>query len=99
VLELFADRSRRAVVEAGDVTRALVQGFVGAERLLLGLIAEHHGVAARALDRLGVTDDNVRRELLARYPRGEHPADGMLSFTEEGKRSLESLARRDATPQ
>jgi ATP-dependent Clp protease ATP-binding subunit ClpA len=89
VLELFTDRAREVVVQASDTARALGHEFVGAEHLLLGLIAERHGVAARTLQNLGVTEAAVRRELLARHPQDEAPADGMLPFTAEAKSVLE----------
>ena len=93
MLELFTDRARQVVVQASDTARALGHGFIGAEHLLLGLIAERHGVAARALQSLGVTDVAVRRELLARHPQGAAPSEGALPFNEEGKSVLElSLA-------
>jgi ATP-dependent Clp protease ATP-binding subunit ClpA len=89
VLELFTDRARQVVVQASDTARALGHGFIGAEHLLLGLIAERHGVAARALQALEVTDVAVRRELLARHPQGAAPSEGALPFNYEGKSVLE----------
>lgn len=90
---MFTDRARQVVVQASDTARALGHEFVGAEHLLLGLIAEKYGVAARALQALGVTSEAVRREVLARHPQGEAPTEGMLPFTAEGKSVLElSLA-------
>jgi hypothetical protein len=67
----------------------LGHGFIGAEHLLLGVIAEKHGVGARVLEGLGVTDEAVRGELLVRHPRGDRPSEGALPFNEEGKRVLE----------
>ena len=69
VLELFSDRARQVVVQASDAARTLGHGFIGAEHLLLGVIAEGHGVGARVLESLGVTDEAVRRELLLRDPQ------------------------------
>jgi hypothetical protein len=89
VLELFSDRARHVVVEASDTARALGHGFIGAEHLLLGVIAEKQGVGARVLEGLGVTDEAVRGDLLRRHPQGEQPSDGALPFTEEGKSVLE----------
>jgi ATP-dependent Clp protease ATP-binding subunit ClpA len=93
VLELFTDRARQVVVQASEAARTLGHGFIGAEHLLLGLIAERHGAAAQALQSLSVSDDAVRRELLARHPQGEAPSDGGLPFNAEGRSVLElSLA-------
>jgi ATP-dependent Clp protease ATP-binding subunit ClpA len=93
VLELFTDRARQVVVQASESARALGHGFIGAEHLLLGLIAERHSAGARVLQSLGVTDEAVRRELLARHPQGEAPSEGGLPFNLEGKSVLElSLA-------
>lgn len=89
MLGLFTDRARQVVVQASDTARALGHEFVGAEHLLLGLIADRHGVAAQALQSLGVTEVAVRDELLARHPQGGAPAEGMLPFTAEGKSVLE----------
>ena len=89
MLELFSDRARHVVVQASDTARTLGHGFIGAEHLLLGVIAENAGVAARVLQGLGVSDEAVRRELLARHPRGERPSEGGLPFTAEGKSVLE----------
>ena len=93
VLELFSDRARQVVVQASDAARTLGHGFIGAEHLLLGVIAEGHGVGARVLASLGVTDEAVRRELLLRHPQGDRPSESALSFNDEGKSVLErSLA-------
>jgi ATP-dependent Clp protease ATP-binding subunit ClpC len=88
VLELFTERSRLAVVQAGDIARELGHAFIGAEHLLLGVIADRFGIAARALDRVGVSDGDLRRELLARHPRGDRPT-ASIPFSPEGKSVLE----------
>jgi ATP-dependent Clp protease ATP-binding subunit ClpA len=89
VLELFSDRARQVVVEASETARAFGHGFIGAEHLLLGVIAEKPGVGARVLERVGVTDEAVRGELLLRHPQGDGPSEGGLPFNEEGKSVLE----------
>ncbi len=89
VLELFSDRARQVVVQASDTARTMGHGFIGAEHLLLGVIAEKHGVGARVLESLGVTDEAVRGELLLRHPQGDRPSEGALPFNEEGKSVLE----------
>jgi Clp amino terminal domain, pathogenicity island component len=88
VLELFSDRARQVVVEASETARGLGHGFVAAEHLLLGVIAEKHGVGARVLESLGVTDGAVRGELLLRLPQDDRPSEGALPFNEEGKSVL-----------
>jgi hypothetical protein len=89
VLELFSDRARQVVVEASETARTLGHGFIGAEHLLLGVIAEKHGAGATVLKSLGVTDEAVRRELLVRHPQGDRPSEGALPLNEEGKSALE----------
>jgi ATP-dependent Clp protease ATP-binding subunit ClpA len=89
VLELFSDRARQVVVQASDTARTMGHGFIGAEHLLLGVIEEKAGAGARVLEDLGVSDEAVRRELLARHPRGERPSEGALPFSAEGKDVLE----------
>jgi ATP-dependent Clp protease ATP-binding subunit ClpA len=89
LLELFSNRARQVVVEAGETARALGHGFIGAEHLLLGVIAEKQGVGAGVLESLGVTGEAVRGELLLRHPQDDGPSDGALPFNEEGKKALE----------
>jgi ATP-dependent Clp protease ATP-binding subunit ClpA len=89
VLELFSDGARKVVVEASETARGLGHGFIGAEHLLLGVIAEKQGIGATVLTRLGVTDQAVRRELLARLDQGDQPSEGALPFNQEGKSALE----------
>jgi Clp amino terminal domain, pathogenicity island component len=89
VLELFSDRARQVVVHASDTARTMGHGFIGAEHLLLGVIAEKHGVGARGLESLGVTDEAVGVELLLRHPQGDRPSEDALPFNEEGKSVLE----------
>ena len=86
---MFSDRARQVVVEASETARALGHGVIGAEHLLLGVIAERHGVGARVLESLGVSDEAVRGELLLRHPQGDRPSDGPLPFNDEGKSVLE----------
>lgn len=89
VLELFSDRARQVVVEASETARTLGHGCIGAEHLLIGVIAVKRGAGARVLKSLGVTDKAVRRELLLRHPPGDRPTQGGLPFNEEGKSVLE----------
>jgi hypothetical protein len=89
VLDLFSDRARQVVVDASETARALGHGFVAAEHLLLGVIAEKHGVGATVLESLGVSDEAVRGELLLRRPQGDRPSEGALPFNEEAKSVLE----------
>lgn len=84
VLDLFSDRARHVVVEASETARALGHGFIGAEHLLLGVIAEKRGVGATVLKTLGATDEAVRGELLLRHPPGDLPRERQLPFNEEG---------------
>ncbi len=95
MLDLFSDRARLVVVQASEAARSLGHEFIGAEHLLLGLIAEKHGMAARALENVGVSGEAVRHELLARHPQGDRPTEGSLPFNAEGKSVLE-LARAES---
>jgi ATP-dependent Clp protease ATP-binding subunit ClpC len=93
MFERFTDRSRRVLVYAQDEARQLNHDFIGTEHLLLGLIRERDGVAAKALDAKGVTYDVVRTkvavDLSADTPSGSPP------FTPRAKKVLE-LALREA---
>ena len=71
MFERFTDRSRRVVVLAQEEARMLNREYVGTEHILLGLIREDGGVAAQALESLGITEDAARRQVEEIVERGQ----------------------------
>jgi ATP-dependent Clp protease ATP-binding subunit ClpC len=95
MFERFTDRARRVVVLAQEEARLLNHDYIGTEHLLLGLSREGEGVAARAMEGLGVTLDRVREQVEAIIGQGREPAGGHIPFTPRAKRVLE-IALREA---
>jgi ATP-dependent Clp protease ATP-binding subunit ClpA len=95
MFERFSDRARRVVVLAQEEARMLEHNYIGTEHLLLGLIHEGEGVAAKALRALDVDLDTLRRELEALVGRGQQPTSGHIPFTPQAKHVLE-LALRES---
>jgi Clp amino terminal domain, pathogenicity island component/UvrB/uvrC motif len=96
MFERFTDRARRVVVLAQEEARTLNHDYIGTEHLLLGLIHEGHGVAAKALESLGISDEAVRQQIDETVGRGKKPArSGHIPFTPRAKKSLE-LSLREA---
>jgi ATP-dependent Clp protease ATP-binding subunit ClpA len=96
MFERFTDRARRVVVLAQEEARMLNHDYIGTEHILLGLIHEGHGVAAGALEALGITDEAVRQQIDEIVGRGKKPArSGHIPFTARAKKSLE-LSLREA---
>src|SRR4029078_2434780 len=95
VFERFTGPARQPVVLAQEESRRLGHDHIGTEHLLLGLLREEEGIAARVLDALDVTLDEGRAEVLRVKPRGEVPSPGQITFTPRGKRTLE-LALQEA---
>src|SRR6201992_2134707 len=93
MFEKFTDRARRVVVLAQEEARLLNHDYIGTEHLLLGLIHEGHGVAARALESLGVGLEDVRRNVVEIVPRGQHELSGHIPFTPRAKTVLELSLR------
>ena len=93
MFERFTERARRAVVLAQEEARKLDHGYIGTEHLLLGLICEGEGVAAKALESLGISLTTVREQVVARVGRGQRPPSGHIPFTERAKRVLELSLR------
>ncbi len=94
MFERFTDRARRVLVLAQAEAQLLGHGFIGTEHVLLGLVAEHDGVAAKALERLDITIDAVRDEVRAMVTVSG-AATGSPPFTPRAKKVLE-LALREA---
>jgi ATP-dependent Clp protease ATP-binding subunit ClpC len=95
MFERFTERARRAVVLAQDEARRLGHNYIGTEHVLLGLLREEEGIAARVLGSLGVTLDGVRGRVAEIVGRGEAAAPGQIPFTPRAKKVLE-LALREA---
>ena len=88
MFERFTDRARRVVVAAQEEARTLGHDYIGTEHLLLGLIHEGHGVAAIALESLGIGADGLRERVVAIVGTGQHPVAGHIPFTPQAKQVL-----------
>ncbi|MGH8921240.1 MAG: Clp protease N-terminal domain-containing protein, partial [Actinomycetes bacterium] len=95
MFERFTDRARRVLVLAQEEARLLNHNFIGTEHILLGLIHEGEGVAAKALEQLGISLEAVREKVEETIgPAGTSPA-GSPPFTPRAKKVLE-LSLREA---
>jgi ATP-dependent Clp protease ATP-binding subunit ClpC len=95
VFERFTDRARRVVVLAQEEARLLNHNYIGTEHILLGLIHEGEGVAAKALESLGISLDKVRQQVEEIIGAGQSPPSGHIPFTPRAKKVLE-LSLREA---
>ena len=93
MFERFTDRARRVVVLAQEEARMLGHNYVGTEHILLGLIHEGEGVAARALESLGISLDTVRQQVEEIIGPGEQAPSGHLPLTPRAKKVLELSLR------
>jgi len=89
MFERFSDRARRVVVQAQQEARERGHGYLGPEHLLLGLVRDGNGLAARVLDALGVSREAVRQRVDEAVPRGELSPTGHIPFTPAAKKLLE----------
>ena len=95
MFERFTDRARRVVVLAQEEARMLNHDYTDTEHLLLGLIHEGEGVAAKALELLGINLETVRQQVGAMIGQGQRAPSGHIPFTPRAKKVLE-LALREA---
>jgi ATP-dependent Clp protease ATP-binding subunit ClpA len=96
MFERFTKRARRVVVLAQEEARMLGHDYIGTEHLLLGLVHEGTGVAAQALESLGITQQAVRQQVEEIIGRGhQDPQSGHIPFTPQAKKALE-LSLREA---
>ena len=96
MFERFTERARQVVVLAQDEARALGHNYIGTEHILLGLLREEEGLAARVLESLDVTAEEVRAQVKRLVGQGdEQIVTGQIPFTPRAKKVLE-LALREA---
>ena len=95
MFERFTDRARRVVVLAQDEARSLNHNYIGTEHLLLGLIHEGEGVAAKALESMDISLDAVRTHVVEIIGEGQSAPSGHIPFTPRAKKVLE-LSLREA---
>jgi dihydroneopterin aldolase len=93
LFERFTDRARRVVVLAQQESRLLNHNYIGTEHILLGLLHEGEGVAARALELLGIDLVSVRQQVTEIIGQGDQSATGHVPFTPRAKKVLELSLR------
>jgi ATP-dependent Clp protease ATP-binding subunit ClpC len=89
VFERFTERARQVVVLAQDEARALKHNYIGTEHILLGLLREEEGLAARVLESLEITVEEVRGAVAQVIGQGEEVTMGQIPFTPRAKKVLE----------
>jgi ATP-dependent Clp protease ATP-binding subunit ClpA len=94
MFERFTDRARRVVVWAQEEARLFDHDYIGTEHLLLGLIREGDGVAAKTLVGMGLTLEDGREDVEARIGRGKEHPKGHIPFTPRAKKVLELSLRQ-----
>ncbi|MCT1563575.1 ATP-dependent Clp protease ATP-binding subunit [Corynebacterium glucuronolyticum] len=93
MFERFTDRARRVIVLAQEEARMLNHNYIGTEHILLGLIHEGEGVAAKALESMGISLEDVRKEVEELIGPGSQPPSGHIPFTPRAKKVLELSLR------
>ena len=95
VFERFTERARQVAVFAQEEARTLRHDYIGTEHLLLGLLREDEGLAARVLESLDITIERVRGQVVRIVGSGEEITSGQIPFTPRAKKVLE-MALREA---
>ena len=95
MFEKFTDKARRVVVLAQEEAKLLNHNYIGTEHILLGLIHEGEGVAAKALEALGINLEQVREQVQDIIGQGQQSPSGRIPFTPRAKKVLE-LSLREA---
>jgi ATP-dependent Clp protease ATP-binding subunit ClpC len=95
LFEKFTDKARRVVVLAQEEAKLLKHNYIGTEHILLGLIHEGEGVAAKALEALGINLEQVREQVQEIIGQGQQAPSGHIPFTPRAKKVLE-LSLREA---
>ncbi len=93
MFERFTDRARRVIVLAQEEAKLLNHNYIGTEHILLGLIHEGEGVAAKALEQLDISLDAVRAQVTEIIGTGQQPPSGHIPFTPRAKKMLELSLR------
>jgi hypothetical protein len=93
VFERFTERARQAVVLAQEEARMLMHNYIGTEHLLLGLLREERGLAARVLGSLDITVEQVRDQIMRIVGSAEEEPAGQIPFTPRAKGVLEGALR------
>src|SRR4026207_1630594 len=95
MFERFTERARQVVVLAQEEARTLKHNYIGTEHILLGLLREEEGLAARVLESLDITVERVRAQVVRIVGSGEEVTSGQIPFTPRAKKGPE-LALREA---
>src|SRR5678809_1169774 len=95
MFERFTERARQVVVLAQEEARTRKHNYIGTEHILLGLLREEEGLAARVLESLDITVERVRAQVVRIVGSGEEVTSGQIPFTPRAKKVLE-LALREA---
>jgi ATP-dependent Clp protease ATP-binding subunit ClpC len=95
VFERFTEQARQVLVLAQDEARALKHNYIGTEHILLGLLREKEGLAARVLESLDITVEEVRVQVARIVGPGDEVTTGQIPFTPRAKKVLD-LALREA---
>jgi ATP-dependent Clp protease ATP-binding subunit ClpC len=95
VFERFTERARQVVVLAQDEARLLKHNYIGTEHILLGLLREEEGLAARVLEGLDIELNEVRAQVARVVGQGDEATTGQIPFTPRAKKVLE-LSLREA---
>ena len=93
MFERFTDWARQVIVLAQEEARMLDHNYVGTEHILLGLIRQGEGVAAKALESLGISLDVIRQEVEEIIGQGQETPSGHIPFTPRAKKVLELSLR------
>ena len=89
MFERFTERARQVVVLGQDEARGLKHNYIGTEHILLGLLREEEGIAARVLESLDITVEQVRARVTATVGQGDGVTTGQIPFTPRAKKVLE----------
>lgn len=95
MFERFTDRARRVIVLAQEESGVLNHNYIGTEHILLGLIREGEGVAAKALEAMGISLADVRKQVEETVGQGQQAPTGHIPFSPRAKKVLE-LSNREA---
>src|SRR6202167_5957712 len=93
MFERFTERARQVVVLAQEEARTLKHNYIGTEHILLGLLREEEGLAARVLESLDITVERVRGQVVRIVGSGEEVTSGQIPFTPRAKKVLERALR------